>query len=80
MSMHEPTARVVYQNQPYLVILDDERAVRRAHGPFTIGAEPHLADCTVENEVRDTALLETLGGLVPLSPTLPETKDTLAAG
>jgi hypothetical protein len=78
--MHEPIARVIYENRPYLVVVDDHSMVKRAHGPFTVGTEPHLADCTVENEIRDTALVETLAGLVPLSPTLPSSKDTLAGG
>jgi hypothetical protein len=78
--MHPPCARIIYRNLPYLAILDNAGNVRRAHGPFTVGTEPHLAECTAGNEVRDRQLLATLDTLTGRSPALPDNKDTLAAG
>ena len=78
--MHPPSARVVYDHQPYLVILDDDGAVRRAHGPFTVGTEPNMAECTSDNEVRDPEVLTALRELVPRSPSIPVNKETLADG
>lgn len=78
--MHAPCSRVIYRHRPYLAVLDDAGNVRRAHGPFTVGSEPHLADCTTENEVHDPKLLGTLGSLAQVSPAVPPNKQTLAGG
>ena len=78
--MHPPCARIIYRHLPYLAVLDNTGTVRRAHGPFVVGAEPNLADCTTDNEVRDAQLLGTLDQLTALSPTVSANKDTLAAG
>ena len=78
--MHAPTTRVVHENMPYLVVMEDDGTVRGAYGPFTLGAEPNLADCTADTEVRDPDLLRALVTLVPVSPTLPPVRDTLADG
>ena len=78
--MHPPCARIIYRHLPYLAELDTSGSVRRAHGPFMVGTEPNLADCTTDNEVRDARLLGALDHLTALSPTVPANKDTLAAG
>lgn len=78
--MHPPCARIIYRHLPYLAVLDKAGNVRRAHGPFTVGTEPNVADCTTDNEVRDQQLLGTLDNLTAVSPTVPDNKDTLAAG
>lgn len=76
--MHAPTVRVVLDNRPYLLVLDDDGSPRRAHGPFSPGTEPALSQCTSENEVRDPELMEQLLSLAPQSPTLPASRDTMA--
>lgn len=76
--MHAPTQRVVLDNQPYLLVFDEDGSPRRAHGPFSPGTEPALSMCTTENEVRDPELLRQLTSLAPQSPTIPGTKDTMA--
>ena len=76
--MHSNATRVVYNDQPYLVIQREDGSVARACGPFTPGTEPSLAECTPENEVNDKALLATLGDLLEISPSLPASEDTLA--
>jgi hypothetical protein len=78
--MHPDAARVVYDNRPYLVIRREDGSLDRAHGPFTPGTEPSLAECRDENEVRDAILLSTLANLLPISPSLPRADDTLAGG
>jgi hypothetical protein len=70
--------RVVYDNQPYLVIRDEDGSLSRAYGPFTPGTEPNLADCSDEMRVESGSLLATLAELMPISPPLPSHDDTLA--
>jgi hypothetical protein len=72
--------RVVYDNQPYLVVRHDDGSLDRAYGPFTPGTEPNLSECTDERLVISTDLLATLARLVPISPELPSNEDTLAGG
>ena len=76
--MHAPTVRVVLDNQPYLLVLDADGSPRRAHGPFSPGTEPSLSMCSTENEVRDREVVRQLSDLASESPTLPDTKDTMA--
>ncbi len=76
--MHAPASRVVFDNMPYLVELDDDGSLARAFGPFTPGTEPSLAECEDGNRVRDHELLATLARLLPLSPDIPAADDTLA--
>lgn len=76
--MHPQTARVVLDNQPYLLVLDEDGTPRRAHGPFSPGTEPGLSMCTTENEVRDPDLVRQLSDLASESPTLPHATDTMA--
>jgi hypothetical protein len=76
--MHPQTARVVLDNQPYLLVFDEDGSPRRAHGPFSPGTEPGLSMCTTENEVRDPEVVRQLSELAPESPTLPHNADTMA--
>jgi hypothetical protein len=76
--MHPEVSRVVYNNQPYLVVPREDGSVERAYGPFTPGTEPNLSECTPETEVHELALLATLQDLLPMSPPLPTPEDTLA--
>jgi hypothetical protein len=76
--MHSDATRVVYENQPYLVLRDEDGNVKRAYGPFTPGTEPSLAACTPDMEVTSAALLAMLRELLPISPELPASEDTLA--
>ena len=76
--MHPDATRVVYDNQPYLVLPGDDSDADRAYGPFTPGTEPSLAACTPDMEVRSAALLAILRALYPRSPELPANEDTLA--
>lgn len=76
--MHPDATRVVYENQPYLVLRREDGDVERAYGPFTPGTEPNLTACTPEMEVRSAALLGILRELLPISPELPASEDTLA--
>lgn len=76
--MHAPTVRVILDNQPYLLVLDENGSTRRAHGPFSPGTEPSVAMCSADNEVQDPALVGRLKELAPRSPTLPDTKDSMA--
>jgi hypothetical protein len=76
--MHPDATRVVYDNQPYLVLLGEGGEVERAYGPFTPGTEPSLATCTPDMEVRSQGLLRVLRELLPISPELPASEDTLA--
>lgn len=78
--MHPEAARVVYRNRPYLVELDGHGGISAAFGPFMPGTEPSLSECSAENQVRDARLIETLTRLLPLSPELPPSEDTLAGG
>ena len=78
--MHEDAVRVVYDNQPYLVVRQPDGSLDRAYGPFTPGTEPSLAECGPENEIRSGSLLSTLEELLPISPPLPASDDTLASG
>jgi hypothetical protein len=72
--------RVVYDNQPYLVIRSEDGSVERAYGPFSPGVEPAVRECGAENEVTSERLLATLRELLPISPELPASEDTLAGG
>jgi hypothetical protein len=76
--MREDAVRVVYDNQPYLVIRHDDGSLERAYGPFTPGTEPSLAECGPEQQVRSQSLLAALEELLPISPVLPPADDTLA--
>lgn len=76
--MHPEVSRVVYNNQPYLVIPREDGSVERAYGPFTPGTEPNLSECTPDTEVHERAVLATLQNLLPISPALPPPEDTLA--
>jgi hypothetical protein len=76
--MHPDATRAVYDNQPYLVLRGKSGDADRAYGPFTPGTEPSLASCTPDLEVRSAALLTTLRELLPISPELPASEDTLA--
>lgn len=77
-TMHPEATRVVYNNQPYLIVRGEDRDAARAYGPFTPGTEPSLAECTSDMEVRDGALLAVLQDLLSISPELPTHEDTLA--
>ena len=76
--MRPESVRVVYDNQPYLVMRREDGSLDRAYGPFTPGTEPDLAQCTDATAVGSAALLATLEGLLPISPALPSSEDTLA--
>jgi hypothetical protein len=78
VTMHPPASRVVFDNMPYLVELDEDGSISQAFGPFTPGTEPSLAECGDGNRVRDSGLLATLASLLPLSPDIPAGDDTLA--
>ena len=78
--MRPELVRVVYDNQPYLVVRRDDGALESACGPFTPGTEPNLSDCTDEMRVGDQGLLAALEDLLPISPELPSYEDTLAGG
>lgn len=78
--MHAPATRVVYRNQPYLLELNADGSVAGAFGPFAPGTEPSLAECTVDTQVHDAELLAQLTRLLPVSPNLPASEDTLAGG
>ena len=73
-------SRVVYDNQPYLVVRREDGSLDRAYGPFTPGTEPNLGDCTDEKRVTSQSLLASLEDLLPISPELPSNEDTLAGG
>lgn len=76
--MHDQATRVVYENQPYIVVRGADGSGERAYGPFTPGTEPNLAECGPDTEVHDRGLRMTLVELLPLSPELPASEDTLA--
>lgn len=76
--MNPPPVRVVYDNQPYLVTRRNDGALDRAWGPFAPGTEPSLGACSPENEVDNRELLTALNDLMPLSPSMPASDDTLA--
>ena len=76
--MRSEFVRVVYENQPYLVVRRDDGSPERAYGPFTPGTEPDLSGCTDEMRVTDGSVLATIEGLLPISPELPSNEDTLA--
>ena len=76
--MHPPATRVVYRDQPYLLEINADGSVAAAFGPFAPGTEPSLAECSAETQVHDAELLDGLTRLVPLSPDLPASEDTLA--
>ena len=78
--MRPEFVRVVYDNQPYLVVRQDDGSLERAYGPFTPGTEPNLGDGTDAMRVTDASLLATLEDLLPISPELPSHEDTLAGG
>lgn len=72
--------RVVYDNQPYLVVTHDDGSLARAYGPFTPGTEPNLDECTDEIRMTSDQLRATLQELLPISPALPSSENTLAGG
>lgn len=76
--MHPEANRVVYNDQPYLVLPREDGSIEHAYGPFAPGTEPSLSECTPDTEVRERALLATLQDLLPVSPRLPVHEDTLA--
>lgn len=76
--MHPQASRVVYNNQPYLVLTLEDGSVERAYGPFTPGTEPSLSECAPDTEVHEHALLAKLQALLPISPDIPSPDDTLA--
>ena len=76
--MRPDLVRVVYDNQPYIVVREGDGSLDRAYGPFTPGTEPNLADCTDEMQVDEGSLLAALSDLMPISPELPSHEDTLA--
>jgi hypothetical protein len=76
--MTADAVRVIYDSMPYLVIQNEDGSLASAHGPFTPGTEPNLADCSSENEVRSGSLLASLEDLLPISPPLPPSEDSLA--
>jgi hypothetical protein len=78
--MRPEFVRVVYESQPYLVVRRDDGSLERAYGPFTPGTEPDLSECTEEVAVRSGSLLAALQELLPISPALPSSEDTLAGG
>jgi hypothetical protein len=78
--MHPPATRVIYRDQPYLVELNADGSVMAAFGPFAPGTEPSLAECGADTQVQDATILDQLTRLVPTSPTLPPSEDTLAGG
>ena len=78
--MRSQFQRVVYDNEPYLVVVADDGALERAYGPFTPGTEPNLDDCTDDMRVASGSLLASLEDLLPRSPELPSNEDTLAGG
>jgi hypothetical protein len=78
--MSGEAARVVYKNLPYVVIREPDGALVQAHGPFTPGTEPNLAECDDRNRVRSEDLLVELDQLLPVSPSIPPSRGTLADG
>jgi hypothetical protein len=78
IAMTSDAVRVIYDNVPYLVIRNEDGTLARAHGPFTPGTEPSLTECSPENEVRSARLLASLKDLLPISPPLPPSQDSLA--
>lgn len=76
--MTADNVRIVYENQPYLVMCAEDGSIDRAYGPFAPGTEPNLVQCTPETEVTKPALLADLRRLLPVSPRLPASEDTLA--
>ena len=78
--MRPEFVRVVFDNQPYLVFRQDDGSLERAYGPFTPGTEPNLSECTDEMQVTNDSLLASLVGLLPISPELPSSENTLAGG
>lgn len=78
--MRQQTARVVFDNRPYLVAMREDGSLDRAFGPFDPGTEPNLAEGGDANAVNSQALLAELEHLLPVSPSLPANRDTLADG
>lgn len=70
--------RVVLDNRPYLIYTAADGTLDHAHGPFSPGTEPSLGDCTDENEVLDAEVLDALATLMPISPTLRHSQESLA--
>ena len=75
--MSSDAVRVIYDNLPYLVARNEDGSLARAHGPFTPGTEPNLAECSAESVVRSAAVLASLEDLLPISPAIPPSADTL---
>ena len=78
--MSGEASRVVYKSLPYLVIREVDGSLGQAHGPFTPGTEPNLAECNDRNRVESEDLLVELDQLLPVSPSIPPSRGTLADG
>jgi hypothetical protein len=78
--MRQETVRVVFDNRPYLVAMREDGSLDRAFGPFDPGTEPSLAEGDDASEVTSQALLAELERLLPVSPSLPASRNTLAGG
>ena len=78
--MRQETVRVVFDNRPYLVVMREDGSLDRAFGPFDPGTEPNLTEGDDDNQVTSQALLAELEHLLPVSPSLPASRDTLAGG
>ncbi len=78
--MHPTAHRVVYDNRPYLFVAGSDSRAARVYGPFDPGTEPSLKQCTQDHQIDDRELIETLRTLLPRSPELPSSADTLAGG
>jgi hypothetical protein len=78
--MRQETVRVVFDNRPYLVVMREDGSLDRAFGPFDPGTEPNLAEGDDTSAVTSQALLAELEQLLPVSPSLPASRNTLAGG
>ena len=78
--MSGEASRVVYKSLPYLVIREVDGSLGQTHGPFTPDTEPNLAECNDRNRVESEDLLVELDQLLPVSPSIPPSRGTLADG
>ena len=65
--MRPEFVRVVYDNQPYLIVRHHDGSLDRACGPFT-RHRPNLGECTDERLVTSVDVRATLAALVPIQP------------